>query len=155
MLDKILVPLDGSELSERVLPVAEELASKLSAEIVLLQGVISSTQAMREALPGAATIPEVAMDVAKQRVESETHAAEKYLGELSQRLQGKGLRVSTAVIEGPASAAILDYATANGASLIALATHGRSGLARTVLGSVADEVVRSSVLPVLLVRAKD
>jgi nucleotide-binding universal stress UspA family protein len=154
MLDKIVVPLDGSDLAEEMLPVVEELASKLSAEVVLLQAVITLTEAMREAGPGPGLTPELGMDVAKRRVESETGSAERYLEEVRKRLQAKGLKVSTAIAEGLPAGAILEYAKENNASLIALATHGRGGLARAVTGSVADAVVRHSDVPVLLVRVR-
>ena len=154
MLDKIVVPLDGSDLAEEVLPVVEELASKLPAEVVLLQVVITFAEATREALPGPGTTPELSMDVAKRRVEAETDSASRYLQAVSERLQGKGLKVSTAITEGLPAGAILEYAKENGASLIALATHGRGGLARAVTGSVADAVVRHSDVPVLLVRVR-
>jgi nucleotide-binding universal stress UspA family protein len=154
MLDKIVVPLDGSDLAEEVLPVVEELASKLSADVLLLQAVISSSEAIRETVPGSGVTPEIGMDVARQRVEAETESAETYLKTVSERLASQGLTATTAVSEGPPVGAILEYAREKGASLIALATHGRSGLARAVMGSVADAVVRNSEVPVLLVRAK-
>lgn len=154
MLDKILVPLDGSDLAENVLPVVEELAEKLSAEVILLQAVTPSTQAMSEAAPGAITSPELSVDIAKRRVEAETGAAERYLESVRQRLADKGLTASTSVTEGSPAAAILQSAKDNDASLIALATHGRGGLARAVMGSVADAVVRNAAAPVFLVRAE-
>jgi nucleotide-binding universal stress UspA family protein len=94
------------------------------------------------------------MDVAERRVEAETDSASKYLQTVSERLQGQGLKVSTAITEGLPAGAILEYAEENNASLIALATHGRGGLARAVTGSVADAVVRHSDVPVLLVRVR-
>ena len=152
MLDKIVVPLDGSDLAEEVLPVVEELASKLSAEVVLLQAVITSTEATREAMAGPGAAAELTIDLANRRVESETDAAQRYLQTVGERMQAKGLKVSTALTEGLAAGAILEYATENNASLIALATHGRGGLSRAVTGSVADAVVRHSGIPILLVR---
>lgn len=154
MLDKILVPLDGSDLAENVLPVVEELAEKLSAKVILLQAVTPSTQALREAAPGAITSPELSVDVARRRVEAETGAAERYLESVRQRLADKGLTASTSVAEGAPAPAILQSAKDNDASLIALATHGRGGLARAVMGSVADAVVRNAAAPVLLVRVQ-
>jgi len=154
MLDKIVVPLDGSDLAEEVLPVVEELASKLSADVVLLQAVVTLAEATREAIPGQGTPADLGIDVAKRRVESETTSAERYLQTLSERLQAKGLKVSTAISEGLPAGAILEYAKENDASLIALATHGRGGLARAVTGSVADAVMRNSDVPILLVRVR-
>jgi nucleotide-binding universal stress UspA family protein len=152
MLDKIVVPLDGSDLAEEVLPVVEELGLKLSADVVLLQAVTTLAEATRQAMAGSGAAAGLSTDLATQRVESETDAAARYLKTVSERLQAKGLKVSTALTEGLAAGAILEYAKESNASLIALSTHGRGGLSRAVTGSVADAVVRHSDVPVLLVR---
>jgi nucleotide-binding universal stress UspA family protein len=78
--------------------------------------------------------------------------AKRYLVEIEQRLSKKGLRVHTRVALGPTVEAILAGVQATGADLVAMATHGRSGLGRVLLGSVADAVLRASPVPVLLIR---
>jgi nucleotide-binding universal stress UspA family protein len=79
--------------------------------------------------------------------------SEKYLEELEKELKGRGLRVSSVVRYGHAAEEILDHAAFSGADLIAMSTHGRTGVSRWVLGSVAEKVLRASTIPLLLVRA--
>ncbi len=150
MYELILVPLDGSELAETALPHAEEIARRFQARVLLLRAVVSAHQVVAEtATPDA---PRLSLDVAQRRQEAEVEAAEGYLGSISHRLVAAGLRVETQVAEGPPAAAILEYAAEAHVSLIVMSTHGRGGLRRLVFGSVADEVLRSSHLPVLLLR---
>jgi nucleotide-binding universal stress UspA family protein len=96
--------------------------------------------------------PELGIDVAKGRVGRCCGC--KVPGCDEQAPSGRGLKVSTAIAEGLPAGAILEYAKENNASLIALATHGRGGLARAVMGSVADAVGRHSEVPILLVRVR-
>lgn len=156
MVERILVALDGSELAEQVLPLVEELALKLGARVELMRAVTSDVQAFRETLPTGTSYqnPELALDVAAQRVEAETRSAESYLEGVRGRLASAGVDVQTLVLQGPAGPAIVRRARESGASLIALATHGRGGLGRLVFGSVADEVLRESDVPLLLVRPR-
>jgi nucleotide-binding universal stress UspA family protein len=79
--------------------------------------------------------------------------AEEYLTELSKRVHYEGFKVETVVQVGSASEAIAAYAEKNGFDLIVIATHGRSGVSRWVWGSVADRILRSSCVPVLMIRA--
>lgn len=156
MLEKILVPLDGSELAESVLPLVEELATKLQAEVVLLQATMTPSQALTEVVdPNSPTMAtEVSLDVANRRVESNVEGAERYLAATQTRLMDKGVRVTAAVMPGNPENVILEYAAQNNVSLIALASHGRGGIVRTVLGSVADALVRNAPIPVLIARAQ-
>jgi nucleotide-binding universal stress UspA family protein len=149
MYRHILVPLDGSELSEAVLPHAQTLAQKLGATLLLLRVANVSATIM------AATGPDtgmVAPDLIEEVIEDQEEDAKGYLERVSQRLKDAGCQVSWEVVEGSPASAIVETARKNNCDLIALATHGRSGLVRAVLGSVADAVVRESHLPVLLIR---
>ncbi len=137
MFKKILVPLDGSPLDESILPQVTELARVHRAELVLLR------VALAHGFPGA--------DLTEAQVEAMLEA-EKYLEEVEQDLRGKGLRVSTAVRYGNAAGEILDHAAFAGIDLIAMSTRGRTGLARMVMGSVAEQVVRRAPCPVVTVR---
>jgi nucleotide-binding universal stress UspA family protein len=137
MLTRILVPLDGSELAERILPEVLALAGPRGMEIHLLRVVHAHT------FPG--TDPVTAQ---VQAVEE----AQAYLTRLEARLVSGGLSVHTAVRYGHAAEEILDHAKVSGATLLAMSTHGRSGLRRFMLGSVAEAVVRHAPIPVLLVR---
>ena len=86
--------------------------------------------------------------------DSERKMAEEYLDDLRQRLASEGINVEAVLVEGVASETVVGHANAHGFDLIAMSTHGRSGLRRLVLGSVADHVVRRSGTPVLLVRGE-
>jgi nucleotide-binding universal stress UspA family protein len=159
MYERILVPLDGSEVAEAVLPHVEPIAEKLGAEIILIQVVSPYSEIVRETMPRdtfiSPTAQELSVDIAKERYEAEALATQTYLERIQRSLQDKSLKASIDLREGPAAAGvILAVAMDKDCDLIAMSTHGRSGLGRTLLGSVADEVVRNSPVPVLLIRAK-
>jgi nucleotide-binding universal stress UspA family protein len=144
MYERILIPLDGSGLPETILPFAERIAGPLDAEVVLL-GVVEPLSAMT----GLATGPVDGVDALFLR----QLGVKKYLIETARRLEAKGLRVRTMLRLGMAAVEIVETATAERADLIAMATHGRSGLRRTLLGSVAEAVLRAAPVPVLMLRA--
>jgi nucleotide-binding universal stress UspA family protein len=135
---KILEPLGGSAVAEAILPQVTELARVHDAELVLLR------VALAHEFPGSDPIE------AQVRAVGE---AEKYLEALELELQGRGLRVSRVVRYGNGADEILDHAEFGGMDLIAMSTHGRTGVSRWVLGSVAEKVLRASTIPLLLVRA--
>jgi len=137
-LDKILVPLDGSALSEAALPTAIDLvADRPMATVMLLRA------AEAHSLGGDPT-------EAQARVIRE---AQGYLDSVAARLNGSGVKnVKTAVWYGPPAPAIVEAAQVSKVDMIVMSTHGRSGLGRLVLGSVAESVLRSTYTPILLVR---
>ena len=144
-----LVALDGSEFSEAVLPHVEGLARALSARVLLLRAVnVTATVVAASGGDGGIVPP----DLIEEAIEGEEEDAQTYLTRVAERLKAAGLQASWQVVEGDPSRAIVDAAHKEGCELIALATHGHTGIARAVLGSVADQVVRDSHLPVLLVR---
>ncbi len=138
MFKQILVPLDGSALAEAILPQVTELARVHDAELVLLR------VALAHAFPGA--------DPTEAQLQA-VRESEKYLEEVEKELKARGLRVATVVRYGQAGEEILDHAAFAGIELIAMSTHGRTGVSRWVLGSVAEKVLRASTTPLLLVRA--
>jgi nucleotide-binding universal stress UspA family protein len=150
----ILIALDGSELAERVVPVAQSIAEKFGATVTLLRAttsleeVIASTAAIE---PGIATMPTDPMPI----VEAERQESQTYLESIAQRLRARGLTVNCEVPEGNASSAILDAARRLGVDLIAMTTHGRTGLTRILFGSVAEAVLRHAPCPILLIRIHD
>ena len=146
MYKKILVPLDGSEIAEKALPHMEAIASGCNVVDVVLLRVIEPLP-----LPGNHVISEGDRVRLESRHRSEAHS---YLENLVKRLKDGGRSVKMDIIEGEAAETIVDYAEKNGVDLIVMATHGRSGLGRWALGSVADKVVRHAHVPVLMVRAK-
>jgi nucleotide-binding universal stress UspA family protein len=151
MFKKILVCLDGSELAEKILPYAVEQAKRFGSELILFK-VFSEPTLISLALPG---IPGVPIDTAgaQQRLVEDEKVTEEYLKNTMVNLQAeKTLRVSYAFMRGAAGPAIIEYCDQHEIELIAIATHGRSGPGRVVLGSVADYVIHHSRLPILLVR---
>jgi nucleotide-binding universal stress UspA family protein len=140
-LDKILVPLDGSALAELAIARAVELAGDRSATLMLLRAAEAHT------LPGVDPT-EAQVDVVRE--------AEEYLAAVAARLKERGLKaVETSVWYGPAASAIVDAARLRKADLIVMSTHGRSGLGRLILGSVAESVLRGTTTPILLLRTSD
>ncbi len=142
MYKKILVPLDGSELAECVLSHVKAIAARSSTEQVILLRII-------EPIP-VGMPPAIECEVQKAGVK----AAEEYLAKTKAKLKKEGLNVEMKVLTGRAAETIADFAQREKVDLIALATHGRSGVRRWVFGSVADRLVRSPPLPVLLIRPK-
>ena len=135
--ERILVPLDGSDCAEMILPKVERLAADLKASIALLQVVYAHT------LPGVdSTEAEVAV----------VRKAEGYLKTIEDRLKTKGFQVDTHVRYGDDAEEILDHASQKDIDLIAMTTHGRSGVRRFLLGSVAEKILRHAAKPVFLVR---
>ncbi len=142
MYKQILVPLDGSELAEHVLPHVCDLAECSGAQVVLLR--VPGEPAFDYLVPDGQVIVELRHDI--------EDAAKIYMEQVADELRERGIRVRTRVQWGmPVYQVILEVASELGADLVALSTHGRSGIARLVIGSVADQVVRHAPLPVLLV----
>jgi nucleotide-binding universal stress UspA family protein len=147
-LKSIVVPLDGSKLAETVLPRAVELAKKLSLEIVLTRAyqIPLSTYGGAEAayIPN----PNALMNVVKEE-------AGAYLETKVNELRQNGVeKVSSILLLGSGADEIIDLARTTPDNLIAMSTHGRSGVKRWALGSVTEKVVRHSGDPVLVVRAE-
>jgi nucleotide-binding universal stress UspA family protein len=144
MYKKILVPLDGSELAKRALEQAEKLAKNFDAEIILFQVV--------PFMPIYGS-PELVTPLIVD--EKQKEAAEKYLGNLAEELKKKGFKVTATVRTGQQVAVeIIDFAKESAADLIMMCTHGRSGITRWVLGSVALKVLTRAETPILLIRSR-
>lgn len=145
MYRKILAPLDGSPLAEVALPHAISLAQQFDAELLLLR-IFGLPPQLYSALELAST--------AEAEVLASRSEAESYLQTAAFRLRKEGLRVTTLVDSGPIAETIVDLAQVEGVDVIVMSTHGRSGLGRWVYGSVADRVLRSAHVPILLIRAQ-
>ena len=151
MFKKILVCLDGSELSEQILPYAEEQALHFISKLVLIR-VYTEPGFIGLAVPGFPGIPIETQGMGKQ-IEREQQEAEQYLKTIAEKLlKQRGLTAECVTMLGVAGETIVKYAAENKVELITLATHGRSGPGRVVMGSVADYVLRHAHLPILLVR---
>ena len=147
-LKSIVVPLDGSKLAETVLPPAIDLAKKLSLEIVLTRAY----QIPMSAYAGADAHYYADLDSLLTLVKEEASA---YLEAKVNELRGNGIeKVSSILLLGSGADEIIELAHSTPDNLIAMCTHGRSGVERWVLGSVTEKVVRHSGDPVLVVRAE-
>lgn len=143
---RVLVPLDGSGLAETALPYAEQLARCTGAKLELLRVAhlsLAPPYSGNEGIP----LDNSAMEAHARRL------CEDYLIGLAVPLRVRGLDVSTTVTDGPDAEEILAVADASGADLIVMSTHGRSGVRRWLLGSVADRVLAAARVPILLVRS--
>jgi nucleotide-binding universal stress UspA family protein len=146
MLEKVLVCLDGSQLAEQILPyIAAE--GRTIKKVVLVQVLAS---------PDAVITPGAQADLTEKlaaltRLKAEMEEAPIYLNGEARVLRDKGLNVECVVLQGKATREIVDYAKNHGISLIAIATHGLSGLREIALGSTAEYILKNSGLPVLMV----
>ncbi len=142
-LTTILVPLDGSELAQRALPYVERLARILSMEVLLARAVRTEHPTYTGTDLGF-RVPEFTEELNREATE--------YLEQAAQHLRDKGLTVRSQVLTGSAARALLNLAHETPQNLIAMTTHGRTGLSRWMMGSVASTLVRRSGAPVLVIR---
>lgn len=145
MYKRAIVPLDGSPVAEAIIPFLLEIAGPLDLEVVLLRVV----------QPQPPQVIEGSRHVVVEDVEARRIDAEEYLAPLAAELRGKGIRVQSQVRRGEPSLEIVAAARDSAADLIAMTTHGRSGLGRLVFGSVAEAVLRQAHLPVFLMRVTE
>jgi nucleotide-binding universal stress UspA family protein len=139
----VVVPLDGSSWAEMALPYAEELAQKLTLNVVLARAVdIGVFTVIREGRPYISPTP---LD---EELEQE---ANYYLGGVAEKLKARGLNVTTRLLSGNAARAIVDLAHETPQSIVTMTTRGRSGINRWFVGSVTEKVIRLSGQPVLVV----
>ena len=141
MYKRALIPLDGSMVAESILPFILEVAGPLDMEVALLRVLVPVPPMTVE---GTQVVIE---DAGRLRAE-----AEEYLASIAAELRAKGVRVTTAVRRGEPVAEILAGAREVDADLIAMTTHGRSGLSRLLFGSVAAAVLSHAEVPVFLMR---
>jgi len=145
MFEKILVPLDGSALAQAILPYVMVLAKGFHSRVILFH--VAETALDHEAPEQKA--------YADETMERMRPLAENYLAGVADQLRREGIDVETEVVGGRAAAQIVEHADKENVGLIALSTHGRSGLARWVMGSGVDKILRTCEQPVLLVRPRD
>ena len=155
MFTRILVPLDGSEFGDKVLPIAQELARLSDATIHLIQ--VISRQPESEARQGrggeSVTALEMEIDSARRLIDARTARGKGHLEAIATQLQNDGIKAETAMREGAAYENIVEYAKEAGIDLVVMSTHGHGALRRLFIGSVTDRVIRSCETPVLIVPA--
>jgi nucleotide-binding universal stress UspA family protein len=143
MYRRIMMPVDGSDLAEQVVPHVEALSKAFGAQVTVLW--VTGPVATVAGVPVAS----------EERWQAEDDQfAGPYLERVEQRLLAGGVKPVVARAKGSPARVILEQAASSEADLIAMMTHGRSGFKRLALGSVAEEVVRHAHCPVLLVRAR-
>ena len=149
MINKILLPLDGSKLAECALPYVMELAEKLGAQVTVVS-VTNHTQGYwpfeDPSQPSGLRLTPVGVCT------MEEHAA-NYLDQVTAQFEKKGIKIVKKVVCGKTAEEIIAYANANHSDLIVMSSHGRSGPAKLMRGSIADRVLKSAHIPVMIVRA--
>jgi nucleotide-binding universal stress UspA family protein len=144
-MKKIVVATDFSPQADRALEVALELARSLDGQVTLLHAWELPVNAYANGV-GITPSPEMEREIVTR--------VERDLGRLREQLAKRGITVETHHVMGPAADEIVRFAETRGMDLVVIGTHGRRGLRRLVLGSVAEAVVRRAELPVLTVSSK-
>ncbi|MBM3138992.1 MAG: universal stress protein [Chloroflexi bacterium] len=154
MYQKAMLPVDGSELSAHALEQVPRVLG-MEGEALVVEVIDSVARILAQATPAGFALDGSGLtaEIAEQVVEAQRSAAEQHLADAKRRLLEAGLgHVETEILEGVPGPAIVERVAASGCDVVVMATHGRSGLTRTVLGSVADYVVRHlEGVPVVLV----
>ena len=151
MFERILVPLDGSKVGEAALAHVEQLVSKMAPEVkteVILFQVISSLAHYVIAGEASVQVPYTDKEIAQIKKK-----AKDYLDKAGEGLRSKGITVKTKVATGKAAEEIVKAADELKADLVAMSTHGRSGLSRLTFGSITDKELRTGNVPILVARA--
>ena len=144
---KIIVPMDGSQLAECVLPHVEAIALACQVGAVELVRVVPLVELhIKGGMP-------VSDSQEKELNEEAVEEAKTYLNKVKKILAKKGIPVTTKVLTGPTAKVLADYIDKSGADLVIISTHGRSGPSRWVWGSIADRLLHSTCTPILMIRA--
>ncbi len=153
MFKNILVPLDGSDPSERALAVAKDVAAQHGATIHLLEAVqpLAEVYTRHGMGPESVSPREYAEAAVRNAIKVQIEDAGNYLAELAMGCQTQGLKVRTEVREATAPRLIQSYVDNNDIDLIVMSSHGRGGIPRMLIGSVADRVIRTAGVPVLVI----
>ena len=151
MYERILVPLDGSKAGEAALPYIAELLTKLASEVkieIILFQVVSSLT--RYIIAGESSIQ---VPYSEKEVEYIKIMSKQYLENIGESLKSKRTTIKTKVATGNAAQEIIRAADETKADMVAMSTHGRSGLARMTFGSITTKVVQSGNVPTLVAKA--
>jgi nucleotide-binding universal stress UspA family protein len=147
MYKKLMVPLDGSDLAECVVPHVEAIAKGCETEEIILLRVVEPERMYR--------VSESAIDpnLAEIRESERKKNAAAYLDTIVKRFADMGLKTTPRALVGRVAERLIDYCMDERVDLIIIVTHGRSGITRWVRGSVADRILRTSLIPVMMIRA--
>jgi nucleotide-binding universal stress UspA family protein len=147
MYKKILVPLDGSERAEAILPHVKNLALCFKAKVIFFIVIEPGHFIEDDEISYTATYEE--------KRDHQIKETESYLAPLLEQFREEGIKVQTLIGDGPVVKAILDAAKSESADLLAMASHGRSGLSRTFYGSISAGVLQRIDRPLLLIRSRN
>ena len=148
-----MVPLDGSELAECVLPHVEAIARGSETKNIGFVRVREPLYFPTGGYSDWSGITREEIDTGKKLEAERRTAAENYLNQLANRVDYGNARIQTELLAGKTGEILTDYTVKNKIDLVIIATHGRSGVSRWARGSVADRILHSSCAPVLMVRA--
>lgn len=154
MFERILVALDGSDVAEQILPQVQALAERFGSAVLLFRVTTPPETLLAATAGGASSVAGPIVDPTPI-AEAEREDAVAYLQALAKDLRRAGLAAEYEQAEGSPAEAIVGRARDPGVDLIAMTTHGRGGLTRLVVGSIAEAVLRSASCPILLVRVSD
>jgi len=146
MYHKIIAPLDGSELAENILPHLATLGTGCLEGTMELVRVVENIEVPTRGGLG------LTAEQQKQLNEEARKEAEEYLAKVRQPLADRGLNVNIRVLTGKAADVLADYVRESGADLLVISSHGRSGPSRWLWGSVAEKLLHSACIPVMIVR---
>jgi len=153
MYNKIIVPLDGSKLAESVFPHVENIVRGCAHSHVYFVSVVRATQVTTIDEP-TRIAPEDSIERARIIAETDsTDFMNKYLNEVISRLKLPHCHVLAKVLTGKVPDTLVEFAANNNIDLIIMSSHGRSGISRLFWGNAADSILRSSCVPVMLIRA--
>ena len=155
MYNKILVPLDGSGLAECVFEHVKEIAKGCEAASVDLLYVVPPFNSFFASDVASSDIRVAGVDIRQFGADSYEKWGRGYLDGVAKALAKDGISAKTVVLQGDPANSILNYIKENSIDLVIMSTHGRSGPAKWVLGSVADRVLRQSDAPVMIVRPQE
>jgi nucleotide-binding universal stress UspA family protein len=151
MYNKIMVPLDGSDLAECVMPHVEAITTGCKITKVVFVRVVDPIH-LPASVPARGEFG-FSEKQRRQMEEQRKQTADAYLKQIVENTRFEGAALSYEVLEGKVADTLAHWAEKNEMDLIVIASHGRSGVSRWVMGSVADRVLRSSCVPVLMIRA--
>jgi nucleotide-binding universal stress UspA family protein len=153
---RILVPDDGSPFAEQVLPHAIDIAQKFGAEIHLLEVIEEINPALYASTDMDAGMgAEITTEALQEAQEEMRVTGRERLSAIADRLRAEGVQAVWSIVDGDPAHAIIEYERTHDIDLVTMASHGRSGIARAIMGSVTDQVLREGGRPMLVIRAKE
>ena len=153
MYKRIMVPLDGSELAEGVLPHVKAFVSNFPVESITFVRVVEPAPMIFDDTASISSTSREKMIADTKRIEEHTKlVASEYLDGVANRMKREGVDFQSEVLTGRVAERLAEYIESKGIELVIIATHGRSGISRWVRGSIAERVLSSARIPVLMVR---